>query len=142
MLAVSPFEWGNILRQICGLVGNLIVWWTGSKVNNQGVSAWSFGLGDDQLRGCTVGNASNARCVYTDAFAHTFNASLTYACPTLLSLPHFYKASSHLHSLHQSHPFMQKFDASRSSRGIQQLVVALLANSLGFCSLLDVSTFV
>ena len=62
-------------------------------MSNQGVSAWSFGLVDDQLQGCTVGNTSNPRCVYPDAFAHTFNASLTYACPTLLSLPHYYKAN-------------------------------------------------
>jgi hypothetical protein len=69
-------------------------WWAGSKVDNQGVSAWSFGLVEEQLLGCSTGNAADLRCIYPDVYSHTFNASLTYACPTLLSLPHYYKASS------------------------------------------------
>ena len=97
------------LEKIYRLFGDSIVWYTGSKVDNQGVSAWSFGLVDDQLQGCTVGNASNPRCVYPDVFAHTFNASLTYACPTLLSLPHFYKASPNLLCVRFNGPFNGPF---------------------------------
>jgi len=69
------------------------VWGAGTNVINQGVSAWSFGLVEEQMQGCTVGNAANPRCVYPDVFTYTFNATLTYSCPSLLSLPHFYKAS-------------------------------------------------
>ena len=37
---------------------------------------------------CTA--AGGARCVYPDAYSGTWNASLTYGFPTLITLPHFY----------------------------------------------------
>lgn len=66
---------------------------SGQKVNNQGVTAWYFSIEDGEFRGCNDLNTTS-RCAYPDVFSHTFNATLTYACPTLLSYPHFYKAIS------------------------------------------------
>jgi CD36 family len=36
------------------------------------------------------------RCAYPSNIHGTWNASLTYGCPTLMTLPHFYRANSEL----------------------------------------------
>lgn len=65
----------------------------GREGANQGVKAWFFGLASPEVAGCN-GSAPSERCAYPDSIGFTFNASLTYNCPTLLSLPHFYRVGN------------------------------------------------
>ena len=58
----------------------------------EGIPGWSFSLIDAEVVGCDpVSQTPPQRCVYPDVYSHTFNASLTYSCPTILSYPHYYK---------------------------------------------------
>ena len=69
----------------------------GERITNQGVKSWVFSLTDTEISGCNFTNFTD-RCAYPDVYSHTFNATLTYSCPTLLSYPHFYKV--HIKSYH------------------------------------------
>lgn len=68
----------------------------GREGANQGVKAWFFGLVGPEVAGCN-GSSPSERCAYPDSVGYTFNASLTYNCPTLLSLPHYYRVSRKAH---------------------------------------------
>lgn len=63
-------------------------------MTTQGISVWTFRIVDAMLRGCS-NSSPEERCIYPDQYNGTFNASLTYACPTVLSFPHFYKVNHH-----------------------------------------------
>ena len=62
---------------------------TGQRVNVKGVISDQWGISPASLAACGDQQADETRCSYPDSIAGTFNQSLTYQCPTLLSLPHF-----------------------------------------------------
>ena len=55
----------------------------------KGVDSDQWGIAGASLAACGDESADPERCSYPDSIAGTFNQSLTYQCPTLLSLPHF-----------------------------------------------------
>lgn len=57
----------------------------------KGIKAMRFGLAPQTLASCTASPASDPaqRCIYPDAYNGTWNVSLIYASPTLITLPHF-----------------------------------------------------
>ena len=69
--------------------------WTGQRTNVKGVASDQWGLAPASLAACGDRQAEATRCSYPDSIAGTFNQSLTYQCPTLLSLPHFLQVLLH-----------------------------------------------
>lgn len=70
----------------------------GLRSTVKGLSALQYNLSADTFQPCSAAHAE--RCAYPDFYMGAFNASLTYACPSLLSLPHFLQVSpsfSHAH---------------------------------------------
>ena len=63
----------------------------GETFNVKGMKAMRFGLASQALASCSASPASDPaqRCIYPDAYNGTWNVSLTYASPTLITLPHF-----------------------------------------------------
>ncbi|KAK9917273.1 hypothetical protein WJX75_002617 [Coccomyxa subellipsoidea] len=71
---------------------------TGEMFDVKGIRAMRFGLAPQTLASCTASPASDPaqRCIYPDAYNGTWNVSLTYASPTLITLPHFLQADESL----------------------------------------------
>ena len=59
----------------------------GQGSSTAGVPASQFVLEPQRYEACST--AGSDRCSYPDGVKGAFNASLTYACPTLLTLAHF-----------------------------------------------------
>ena len=81
--------------------------WTGQRTNVKGVVSDQWGLAPASLAACGDQQAEATRCSYPDSIAGTFNQSLTYQCPTLLSLPHFLQVLQHAVHLRRRTPGTQ-----------------------------------
>ncbi|KAK9814422.1 hypothetical protein WJX72_005728 [[Myrmecia] bisecta] len=67
--------------------------YTGKRVDVKGISTMEFGLAPEAYAACNSSQPqAGDRCAYPDVYQGSWNASLTYACPTLLTLAHFYMA--------------------------------------------------
>ena len=65
--------------------------YAGETFNVKGITAMKFGLAPRALASCSASPATDPaqRCIYPDAYSGTWNVSLTYASPTLITLPHY-----------------------------------------------------
>lgn len=64
----------------------------GDTLEVNGISLRRYELTPEALASCSNSPPPDLahRCVYPDAYSGTWNASLTYGFPTLITLPHFY----------------------------------------------------
>ena len=70
----------------------------GETFQVNGIALEQYALAPEALASCAASTEPDLaqRCVYPDAYAGTWNATYTYGCDTLISLPNFYLVQSPL----------------------------------------------
>ena len=68
-------------------------WHAGGWIDVKGIKVLRYELAPGAMASCSSVSFLDPyqRCIYPDMYIGSWNVSLTYASPTIITLPHFYK---------------------------------------------------